>query len=134
MPSGVQAPLQQASPTPQQTPSQQVWVAGQQFVGLPQAGALLGHWQPAVALTQLAPPVQASPQCVQFWVVPSGVQALPQQPEPALQHAPAQQLAPWAQQATWSVVGEGQRFCVTPLHCLQAFWQLLRWWPGSVLQ
>jgi hypothetical protein len=78
--------------------------------------------------------VHASPHFVQFWLVASGVQTLPQQPEPALQHAPAQQLAPWVQQATWFVVREGQRFCVFPLHCLQAFWQLLRWGLGSVLQ
>jgi hypothetical protein len=125
------APLQ-PRPAAQQTPAQQV--LAQQVVELPQAGALLGHWQPAVALAQNAPPVQASPHFLQLLFVASGVQTLPQQPEPALQQAPAQQLAPWEQQATWFVVRDGQRFCTFPLHCLHALLQLLRWRLGRVLQ
>jgi hypothetical protein len=124
VPSSVQVLLQQPSFAAQQTPLQQTWVSGQQVVVLGQKAEPLGHWQ--LPLVQSVPPVQTLPQEAQFTFVPSAVQTLPQQPEPALQHAPAQQLEPSVQQATWSESREGQTFCTFPPHCLQALLQLRR--------
>ena len=55
--------LLQPRPAVQQTPAQQAWSAGQQVVPPWQTAEPLGHWQPAVALTQSFPPAHASPQC-----------------------------------------------------------------------